>query len=255
MFTKSLRHLPTLALGALLLTGPAFAQADNAKLQADVQHQLDKKEFRDVQAQVQGGTVTLTGSVKLLSDKMDAEKRVKKTHEVSSINNQIQVRVPENVSDQELFNKIGKQLAYDRQGYGTLPFNSITLQIHNGVVLLGGEVVEPTDKESAIGIVTNTPGVRGFIDKLQVAPVSPQDWQIRRAMYQALYGSSVGTKYAVDPGKPIRIMVINGHVTLTGVVNSELDKNLLGVRAQSVPFVFSVNNDLQVAGQHSESSH
>lgn len=255
MSTRLTLSLPSFALGVLLLAGPAFSQADNSRLQADVQHQLNKKEFRDVQAQVAGDTVTLTGTVKLLSDKLDAEKRVKKTHEVSSINNQIKVAVPENVSDAELFNKMGKQLAYDRQGYPSFPFNSITLQVHNGVALLGGEVVDPVDKESAVSIVTNTPGVQGLIDKLIVAPTSPNDWQIRRTMYQALYGSSVGTKYAVDPGKPIRIVVLNGHVTLAGVVNSQLDKQLLGTRAQGIPFVFSVDNDLQVAGQSSESSH
>lgn len=255
MFTRSVRHLPAAALGLALLMTPALAQDNNSGLQADVQHQLDKKEFRDIHAAVQGDTVTLTGTVKLLSQKLDAEKRVKKTHEVSTINNQIEVAVPENVSDQELFNKMGKQLAYNRQGYPSFPFNSITLQVQNGIAVLGGEVVDPVDKESAVGIVTNTPGVRGLVDKLLVAPVSPNDWQIRRAMFQALYGSSVGTKYAVDPGKPIRIVVLNGHVTLTGVVNSELDKTLLGTRAQGIPFVFSVNNDLQVAGQSSESSH
>jgi hyperosmotically inducible periplasmic protein len=59
-------------------------------------------------------------------------------------------------------------------------------------------------------------------------------------------------KYAIDPAKPIRISVQNGHVALYGVVDSEADKDAAGIRANSVPGVFSVKNDLQVGGQPAE---
>lgn len=236
------------------LSAPALAQANDAQLQADVQHQLNKKQFRDVHAQIQNGVVTLTGSVNSLADKLDAEKRVQKTHEAASINDQIAVNGPE-VSDQELYNKLAKALAYSREGYPSFPFNAITLQLHNGVAEIGGEVVEPVDKDDAIGIVTNTPGIRGLIDHLKVAPVSPNDWAIRRAEYQAVYGASVSTKYAIDPGKPIRIVVDNGHVTLTGSVLNTGDREIIYQRANGVPGVFSVTNDLQVQGQGREAAH
>ena len=45
----------------------------------------------------------------------------------------------------------------------------------------------------------------------------------------------------------IHIIVKSGHVALEGVVDSEADKNLAGIRANSVPNVFSVNNNLKVA--------
>ncbi len=231
---------------------PAVAQAANdTQLQSDVQRQLNKKQFRDVHAQVANGVVTLTGTVNLLADKLDAGKRVDKTKEASSVQNGITVNAGE-VSDQQLYNKLAKALAYDRQGYASFPFNSIGLQVHNGIVTLGGEVVEPVDKDSAIAVVTYTPGVRGLEDQLKVAPVSPMDWQIRRAMYQAVYGSNVGTKYGIDPGKPIRIIVENGHVILTGAVINRGDKELIGMRANGVPGVFSVKNDLQYPGGGNE---
>lgn len=243
---------PLIVATALSFT-PAFAQnTPDAKLQADVQHQLNKKQFRDVHAQVSNGAVTLTGSVKVLADKLDAVKRVDKTREASSIKDQITVAT-EGVSDQELYNKLGKGLAYVRQGYASFPFNSITLQVRDGVAAIGGVVVEPVDKQDAIGLVANTPGVRGLVDNLKVAPLSPMDWSIRRNMYAAVYGSPVATKYAIDPGKPIRIVVVNGHVTLTGVVLNKGDKDIIGQRANGVPGVFSVTNDLQVAGARAES--
>lgn len=244
----------TLALSVLFCALPAVAQAPDAQLQADVQHQLNKKQFRDVHAQVANSVVTLTGSVNVLADKLDAVKRVDKTHEGSSIQDQITVNTPD-VSDEQLENKLGRQLAYDRQGYASYPFNAIGMQVHNGIVEIGGEVVEPVDKDSAISLVTNTPGVRGLVDHLKVAPLSPNDWSIRRAMLQAVYGASVSTKYAVDPAKPIRIVVENGHVTLVGTVANKGDRDLIGIRANSVPGVFSVKNDLQVQGQGSEITH
>ncbi len=243
------------ALLPLLLLAPcAFAQASDTQLQADVQHQLNKKQFRDIHAAVANGTVTLTGSVGVLADKLDAVKRIEKTHEAASIQDEISVNTP-NVPDEQLTNKLGKQLAYDRQGYPSYPFNAVGLQVHDGVAEVSGEVVEPVDKDSALDIVANTPGVRGLIDHLKVAPVSPNDWAIRRAEFQAVYGSSVSTRYAVDPVRPIRIVVDNGHVTLVGSVLNSGDREILGMRANSVPGVFSVKNDLQVQTQGREVSH
>lgn len=253
--TRAGLYVSRVLLASSLLAAPFVrAQATDAQLQADVHHQLNKKQFRDVQAQVQGGVVTLGGSVALLADKLDAEKRVEKTHEASSIQNHITVTAGE-VSDQQLYDKLGKGLAYDRQGYPSFPFNSIGLQVHGGVVTLTGEVVEPVDKDSAVGLVTNTRGVTGLVDQLKVAPVSPNDWQIRRAMYQAVYGASVSLKYANNPVKPIRIVVENGHAVLTGVVNNQGDRDIIYQRANGVPGAFSVKNELQVEGQGNESAH
>ena len=57
------------------------------------------------------------------------------------------------------------------------------------------------------------------------------------------------SRYAIDPAKPIRIVVDGGHVTLYGAVLSEADKNIAGIRAGQVFGVFSVKNDLEVASK------
>jgi osmotically-inducible protein OsmY len=250
------RHVRILALAACALwltvaTPAARAQkANDAQILQDAQRQLKDKRFSGVHVQVQGGVVHLTGQVDRYADKADAERRIDKTHEAASVRNDISVAGGGNVSDAELFQKLSKQLVYDRQGYPSYPFNSMTLQVHNGVVTIGGEVVDPVDKDSALGLIKNTPGVRDVIDHLQVAPVSPMDNRIRAAEYRAIYGSPQFTKYAINPAKPIRIVVVNGHVTLTGVVDNAGDRDVAGMRANSVPGVFSVQNDLQVAGQN-----
>jgi osmotically-inducible protein OsmY len=78
------------------------------------------------------------------------------------------------------------------------------------------------------------------------------DDQIRLAVARAVYGYATLNKYAIDPGKPIRISVRNGNVELYGTVDSKADKDTAFIRANGVPGVFSVKNYLQVAGQPAE---
>jgi hyperosmotically inducible protein len=72
---------------------------------------------------------------------------------------------------------------------------------------------------------------------------------LRMQLYRAIYGFSALRKYALGVQQPIRIIVKNGKVTLEGVVDNESDKNVAYIQASSVPGVFSVTNNLQVAGK------
>ncbi|MEA3005546.1 MAG: hypothetical protein QOI94_815, partial [Acidobacteriaceae bacterium] len=69
---------------------------------------------------------------------------------------------------------------------------------------------------------------------------------------RAIYGYPSLNKYALDPAQPIRITVVNGNVTLNGVVNNQADKDVAGIRANSVPGIFKVVNNLQVANGSKE---
>jgi hyperosmotically inducible protein len=72
------------------------------------------------------------------------------------------------------------------------------------------------------------------------------DDQLRRALYRSIYGESGLSRYGVASVPSIHIIVKNGHLTLEGVVDNETDKNLAGLRANGVPNVFSVDNNLKV---------
>jgi hyperosmotically inducible periplasmic protein len=85
-----------------------------------------------------------------------------------------------------------------------------------------------------------------------VAPLSPMDDQSRMQAYRAIYGFPSLNKYAMDPAQPIRITVANGNLTLNGVVDSQADKNVAGIRANGVPGIFKVTNNLQVANSSNE---
>ena len=242
--------LMVLALAAVCGVPELRAQkaVPDAQLLADAQSQLKNKRFASIQVAVADGVVTLTGTTDRYAVKMDAENKVKHTKEAASIRNQIVVAAPENVSDAQLFQKLSKGLTYDRVGYGTTPFNDIELNVSHGVVTVTGTVVQPADKDSAISLIADTPGVTDIVDNLAVAPVSPNDDRIRQATFRAVYGFPSLNKYAIDPAKTIRIVVVNGHVTLTGVVDSKADSETAFLRANGVAGAFSVVNKLQVAG-------
>jgi hyperosmotically inducible periplasmic protein len=234
------------AMAAQSMGGQAASGAD-AQIQADVTKALDNKKFKDVKTSVQNGVVTLTGSVDVYSAKSDADNKAHHRKNVRGVQNLIEVSGPV-VEDAQLRSKLSQKLVYDRVGYGTTAFNAFTLEVNRGVVTLGGIAYGPTDKDSAISLVANYPGVKDVIDNIEVAPTSPMDDRIRIAEARAVYGAAQLNRYALDPGKPIRITVVNGNVTLSGVVDSQSDKDVANIRANGVPGVFKVTNNLQVAG-------
>jgi osmotically-inducible protein OsmY len=228
---------------------PVRAQ-DAGRVDAEVHKALDNKRFSDVTVSVNNDNVLLGGTVLRYADKEDADNRIHHVKGVKGVDNEIQVAAGQ-VSDDALRDQLSKKLACDRVGYGTTAFNDITIGVHDGVVTLGGTVYGPPDKDSALGLVANTPGVKDIVDNLDVAPLSPMDDEIRVRVANAVYGAPQLQKYAINPVKPIRIVVINGNVTLAGVVDSKMDRDLAGIRANGVPGVFKVVNDLQVAAPQS----
>lgn len=243
------RFFLSLALFAVLVQ-PLLAQSDNA-IQAAVQKSLSASKFKSVHVSVQNGVVTLSGSVDLYDVKLQADRKAHRIKGAKAVEDDIEVAGP-GVPDSVLQDRLVKQIEYDRVGYRTTPFNSISVQVHDGVVTLGGHAWGPVDADSAVAVAANTKGVKDVIDEIQVDPVSPMDDRIRLQVFRAIYSFPSLNKYAIDPGKPIRIQVENGHVTLYGVVDSEADKEAAGIRANAVPGVFSVTNDLQVAGGQPE---
>src|SRR6201996_6131491 len=125
-------------------------------------------------------------------------------------------------------------------------FDYIAYQVKGNTVILQGEVTRPTLKSDAENVVKRIEGVQQVINNIEILPPSPMDDQLRLALYRAIYGYPPLEKYALGVQKPIRIIVRNGRVTLEGVVDSETDKNLVTVRANSVPGIFSVTNNLRV---------
>ncbi len=240
------------ALFSAILVLPQLSQAAaDQDVASTVRAKLNKSQFKDVQVNVDAnGVATLSGTVGEYENKADADKIVHKVKGVSAVRNDIQVSGPD-VPDAQLQKTLIGKISSETIGYGN-EFDAISVTVQNGVVTLSGHAHDYPNRDSALAVASTTPGVKDVIDDIAVDPVSQMDWQIRLAVARAVYGYATLNRYAIDPEKPIRISVQNGHVELYGVVDSQADKNVAGIQANTVPGVFSVDNYLQVAGQPAE---
>ena len=125
-------------------------------------------------------------------------------------------------------------------------FDNLAYKVDGYNVTLMGQVTRPTLKSDAENVVKRIEGVEKVDNQIEVLPLSPNDDRLRRQLYRAIYGFPALQKYALGVQQPIRIIVKAGKVSLEGVVDNEGDKNIANIRANGVPGVFSVTNNLQV---------
>ncbi len=125
-------------------------------------------------------------------------------------------------------------------------FDYIAYKVDGSTLTLLGQVVRPVLKSDAANAVKRIEGVEKVDNQIEVLPPSPMDDGLRIALFRAIYQYPALQRYELGVQKPIRIIVKNGRLTLEGVVDSEADKNLVGIQANGVPGIFSVTNNLQV---------
>jgi hyperosmotically inducible protein len=133
----------------------------------------------------------------------------------------------------------------------TYPFYSIwdavDLHVDNGHVTLSGAVNLPSKKSDIENLVARIPGVTGVSNEIKVMPTSPFDDQLRLRLARAIYSDPALSRYAMMANPPVHILVENGHITLVGVVHSQLEKDVAGARASGPGLSFGpVTNNLAV---------
>ena len=138
-----------------------------------------------------------------------------------------------------------KDVASKVDGYTQFTiFDDISASVKDGVVTLTGKVTMPYKRDDIEKRVAKVAGVQTVVDKIDVLPVSQFDSELRYRIARSIYGHSNFWNYAIMPNPPIHIVVENGRVTLTGVVNSNIDRVL--ARSLAAQFgAFSVTNDLK----------
>jgi osmotically-inducible protein OsmY len=167
----------------------------------------------------------------------------------------------------KLAEEVRKEIVMNPQ-YGVFDFLHFAIQ--GNTVILRGQASRSTLKSTVENSVKRIEGVDKVTNEIEVLPLSPNDDRLRAAVYSSIYRDPALQRYTSNRGGPrgapsvaraaggitndpptgfhaIRIIVRNGNVTLTGVVDSDMDLAIAGMRASSVPGVFSVDNDLQVA--------
>ncbi len=151
-------------------------------------------------------------------------------------------------TQKSLTEQVGHQLALV-PWYGV--FDDLAYSVNGTQVTLTGAVVNPATKSDAVGYVKHIKGVTSVVDNIKLLPPSSMDAQIRRAEYRSIFGFGDLYRYSMGAIPSIHIIVDTGHVTLVGYVSNEGDLKMAYLRANSVPGVFSVTNNLQIAGSPS----
>lgn len=242
------------AVGSLLAAGvmsatliaqtAAAARYDNQIQTAVAKKLAAKSQFANVKSSVGDGIVTLTGTVDLYQRKLDAAKLARKTANAQGVRDLVTVAGP-NVADAQLEQKLSQKLRYVRSGYDST-FDYFALAVKDGVVIVEGQDRTGVGRDEALADIANMPGVKDVVSNIGIEPVSNFDDGLRIRAARLLYRDPVLSRYALDPARPIRIIVENGHITLYGNVDTKMDKEVAGIRANQLPGAFSVDNKLQI---------
>jgi hyperosmotically inducible protein len=123
-------------------------------------------------------------------------------------------------------------------------WDNVSFRVENGSVELLGEVNQPYKKSDLQKIIQHVPGVSSVTNELKVLPLSSFDDRLRLQVARAIYNDPTLSRYAMGAVPSIHIIVDNGHVTLTGQVNSAMEKQIAGMRASGAGLGFGavVNN-------------
>jgi hyperosmotically inducible protein len=117
----------------------------------------------------------------------------------------------------------------------------------DGTVFLAGQVTRPTLKKDAQRRVEKVEGVERVINQIEVLPLSPNDDRLRVAVFRTLFNqNSPLFRYGQQPIPSIHIIVSRGKLVLKGVVANKGDRDIANIRANGVPGIFEVRNDLVV---------
>ena len=236
------RSLAALAAISLVL-GAGTARADDAETKRKVEQRLARAkvyEAADVRVSVENGAITLDGVASRMDAALDAERAARK--ESKSVVNRLRVVPDVERKDAEIRADVVDQIL----GYAWYTvYDSIEAGVEDGVVILRGSVNQPYRKTDIEGRVAGIPGLKGMKSEIRVQGVSSFDDRLRRELVRRIYGDERFVQYASWVHPPTRIIVDKGQITLTGVVGSAVEQQLVGHIARGT-LAFGVDNQVKL---------
>jgi osmotically-inducible protein OsmY len=244
-----MRYLRLLGLAMLvgLAAQTAFGrtQGSEAQMAAGLQDKIYHSHVFDhgqVQAALENGVATLTGTVDSLGAKLDAERAARKAPGVVQVIDRIQVRAKDATAAQIL--EAARKQVVTYYAYGI--FDNVVLQAEGDKLTLSGQVTQPFKKQDLGNLLAHLGGVATLENNLEVLPASFFDDGLRLAVARAIYGDPLFVRYGVRVLPPIHIIVKNGNVALEGAVATPLDRIKAGMDASLAGLSFSLVNNLHV---------
>ena len=239
------RALLLLAALTLLPAGVVSAQQERPisddQLQSMVESRLIEKDITGVEVLVAKQVVTLRGTVPNLWTKERAVERARETHGVQSVVTELAIARGE--SDVRIADDVAARVR--RYVFFTI-FDDIDLSVNNGIVTLTGKVTMPYKADAFVDLASRVGGVQQVTNRIETLPVSMFDDELRYRIARQIYGDPLFWNLALQVSPPLHIIVENGHVTLTGVVDSEVERRVAESIALSTFGVFGVENKLRL---------
>jgi osmotically-inducible protein OsmY len=239
-----------LALGLGLLTLPSRAMAEpetDARIQERILEKLEQAKLdrqAEVEVEVSEGRVRLTGIATTLHASREIERRALQVSK--GVANEIRVMPEEDRSPRDISEDV--QSAILRYPYYGV-FDSVELAVaDSGAVRLQGSVQSGRRRNDIEKRVAKVVGVRAIQNEIRVQSVSGFDSRLRWEAARAIYGDSRFSHYATWSNPPIRIVVEQGRITLTGVVSSPVEQAVVGHIARGL-MSFGVENRVEVEGE------
>jgi osmotically-inducible protein OsmY len=191
----------------------------------------------EVGVQVEGGVVTLTGTVTSWAKRMAAQEAARRVFGVLDVANDITVKVPGSLTrtDTEIARAVRSALEWDV----FVPAETIMSTVSEGWVTLDGTVERWSHRDDAERAVRNLTGVKGVVNKIVVKAPKPATADVRKAIEQAL------ERRAEREAKRIQVDVRDGTVTLTGSVHSWAERKSVLAAARFTPGVRAVQDHLR----------
>jgi osmotically-inducible protein OsmY len=233
---------------AVLTTSALVAQerqtaGDNrdADIRAAVEERLAERDIRGIDVTVEGGVVTLSGTVRNVWQNDRAIEKAREVDGVVSVVDRLEVMEVE--SERIMAMDIAQGIR--NSVYFTI-FDNVDMEVNDGVVTLTGQVTMPHKAEEFEELAARVDGVREVRNEIETLPASSRDDRLRMEVARNIYADSVFWQYAVQVRPPIHIIVERGHVTLVGVVGSQLERVRAEMLARQTFGVMGVENQLRI---------
>jgi osmotically-inducible protein OsmY len=146
-------------------------------------------------------------------------------------------------TDEAIANRIAQQV---RRYVNYTIFDDVNISVDRGVATLSGRVTAEYKARDLARLASRVKGVAEVNNSLSALPVSIYDDRLRQSIARQIYRDPVFSRYAIHVNPPIHIIVERGQVTLTGAVNSTLERQKAEIIVRQTFGVFAVENQLRI---------
>jgi osmotically-inducible protein OsmY len=238
-------------LGLAEVASQASGQGQDAE--AAVKSRIERKFQKDgllvgndIQVAIENRTVVLSGTVRTLAQKEQAEKDARSEAKGYRVSNEVAL-APADLTPQQIAEAIMGAIEKSSD-YGIFDYVGLGVT-GQGAVTLKGWTYYPSSAEEFVRIAENQPGVEKVDNEILRPLTTDADRALRLQVARLIYLHPRISSFARMNG-PIHIIVNNGVVTLGGTVEREADIDGFERLIRSNTGAINVINALHVKGKN-----